>query len=220
LVVVAAAVSLYVLLLVYVTPPVPKFLRRASDGSAERYPDAASSPDAILYVPIQREDGTEEPPTLTITEDVEIPTRPLQIAWPDASETEQPAEPADEPTSSKVDASSEPPPDLGDIAGAASRTLPPGPEAELVQIPPRPVQITWPDTHQLKHCLGHQINVDIQVDQEGRILRVEAEASDHPSDCVEAALESARKILFAPGRINGKPAKMWTRFRIDFRGKE
>ena len=72
--------------------------------------------------------------------------------------------------------------DIGDLISEASRTLPQKLEREPVQTPPRPVQITWPDTHGLEHCLGHQPNVQIQVDEEGRILGVEPEATDHPSD--------------------------------------
>ena len=95
-----------------------------------------------------------------------------------------------------------------------------GPGAELVEIPPRPLEITWPDTHDLKHCIGHQIDVRIQVDEDGTILNVEVDDTGQPSDCVMAALESAREIVFSPGLINGKPAKMWTQIRIDFKKKK
>jgi hypothetical protein len=86
----------------------------------------------------------------------------------------------------------------------------------LIKIPPRPLQITWPDTRDLEHCLGQHIDVRIQVDEDGSILRIEAGELDHPEDCLEAALKSAREIVFAPGRINGKPARMWTQIQIDF----
>jgi hypothetical protein len=109
--------------------------------------------------------------------------------------------------------------ELGGLIGDASRTIPRGSVPDLVKIPPRPLQITWPDTRRLKHCLGHQIRVRIQVDEEGTIVRVEIPDDDHPADCVSAALESAGQILFAPGTIGGKPVKMWTEIRIDFRMK-
>ena len=58
------------------------------------------------------------------------------------------------------------------------------------------------------------------MDETGAIVRVEIPDDDHPADCVSAALESAGQILFAPGTIGGKPVKMWTEIRIDFRRKD
>jgi hypothetical protein len=37
---------------------------------------------------------------------------------------------------------------------------------------------------------------------------------------VRAALESAARIVFEPGRINGVPVAMWTQVRIEFRSKD
>ncbi|MEJ2722620.1 MAG: energy transducer TonB, partial [bacterium] len=126
-------------------------------------------------------------------------------------------EPTDRPRASKTGAPSPPDVSLDNLLGDASQTLPQGPGANLVQIPPRPLEITWPDTRKLKHCLGHQIGVRIQVAEDGAILHVAVDEEGHPPDCVAAALESARRIVFAPGKINGKPAKMWTQIRIDFK---
>ena len=105
---------------------------------------------------------------------------------------------------------------LDEMLGEAAHTLPQGPGVNDVQIPPRPLEITWPDTRELKHCLGHQIDVRIEVGEDGAILQIEVEEEGHPPDCVLAALQSARQIVFAPGRVGGKPTAMWTQIRIDF----
>jgi hypothetical protein len=81
------------------------------------------------------------------------------------------------------------------------------------------MEITWPDTHHLEHCLGQHIDVRIQVSKTGEILQMHVEDEDHPEDCLKAALDSARRIVFAPGKINGRPARMWTRIQIDFQPK-
>ena len=106
--------------------------------------------------------------------------------------------------------------DLDEILGDAPQALPQGPGTEIIEIPPRPLQISWPDTGKLKHCLGQHIDVRIQVDADGSILHIVAHEGDHPADCLEAAVESAKQIIFAPGTINGKPARMWTQIQIDF----
>jgi hypothetical protein len=88
-----------------------------------------------------------------------------------------------------------------------------------VSIPPRPIEITWPDTRSLQHCLGHYIDVKIHVSATGKILDAQAAEEDHPADCLQAALDSANRIIFEPGQIDGQPARMWTLVRIDFRRK-
>ena len=109
------------------------------------------------------------------------------------------------------------PNDLLDLLGEATRTLPQGPDTHLIQAPPRPIQITWPDARPPRHCLGCEITVLVQVDEEGRIQSVEPEGTNYPPDCARAAVETARLVVFAPGTVNGRPVKMWTRIRIDFR---
>ena len=91
------------------------------------------------------------------------------------------------------------------------------PEPQTTTLPPRPLEITWPDTRELSHCLGHEIVIRIQVGQQGEILSAMATDDDHPADCILAALESARQIVFSPATIDGVPASMWTEVRIDFR---
>ena len=78
----------------------------------------------------------------------------------------------------------------------------------------------WLATQDLGHCLGRYIDVQIQVGETGEIIQVHLPDTEHPPDCLSAALESARRIVFAPGKINGRPARMWTEIRIDFRKKK
>jgi outer membrane biosynthesis protein TonB len=198
LVVASVAVIFHLLVLVYVKPSYLSFLLPSPHAPT----GGASVPDAILYVPLELDEPTGDQ---TVTH---------LIQEPDAEDT---APPTDELTPPSERAPIGLPSDIGDIASDASRPLPQGPETDIVKIPPRPVQITWPDTRRLKHCLGHQINVRVQVDEDGRILHVEPVPSSSPPECVRAAVQCAEQIVFAPGRINGRAIKMWTEIRIDFR---
>ncbi len=83
-------------------------------------------------------------------------------------------------------------------------------------VPPRPVEITWPDTRRLAHCVGMRIDVRIRVDAQGRVEKVEPASQGYPDDCVRAALDTARRIKFSPGTVAGKPAALWSLVTIDF----
>jgi hypothetical protein len=87
-------------------------------------------------------------------------------------------------------------------------------------VPPRPVEITWPDTRKLAHCVGLRIDVRIRVDALGRVERVEPASQGLPPDCVQAALDTAKRIRFTPGTVSGKPAALWTLVTIDFEKKK
>lgn len=86
-------------------------------------------------------------------------------------------------------------------------------------VPPRPVEITWPDTRKLAHCVGLRIDVRIRVDALGRVERVEPASQGLPADCVQAALDTAKRIRFTPGTVDGKPAALWSLVTIDFEKK-
>jgi TonB family protein len=110
--------------------------------------------------------------------------------------------------------------DLGDLLdknagprGGASST-------EAASIPPRPVEITWPETRQLKQCIGQSVNVKILVSEEGRVKDVQIVPSGILPACADAALAAARHIRFEPGRAGGIPATMWTEVRIDFQRRD
>jgi len=83
-------------------------------------------------------------------------------------------------------------------------------------VPPRPIEITWPDTRKLSHCVGLRIDVRIRVDALGRVERVEPASTGLPEDCVRAALDTAKRIKFTPGTVDGKPATLWSLVTIDF----
>ncbi len=87
-------------------------------------------------------------------------------------------------------------------------------------VPPRPIEITWPDTRKLSHCVGLRIDVRIRVDAAGRVERVESASPGLPADCVASALETARRIKFAPGTVGGKPTALWSVVTIDFEKKK
>jgi TonB family protein len=110
--------------------------------------------------------------------------------------------------------------DLGDLleqnAGAHGGAT----ATEAANVPPRPVEITWPETRQLKQCIGQSVNVRILVSEEGRVKDVKIVAASVLPACADAALAAARHIRFEPGRAAGVPAAMWTDVRIDFQRRD
>jgi TonB family protein len=110
--------------------------------------------------------------------------------------------------------------DVGDLVdkdagahGGASST-------EVASVPPRPVEITWPETRQLKQCIGQSVNVEILVAEDGKVKDVKVVPSDILPACADAALAAARHIRFEPGRTGGVAATMWTQVRIDFQKRD
>ncbi|HET6348845.1 MAG TPA: TonB family protein [Candidatus Krumholzibacteria bacterium] len=87
-------------------------------------------------------------------------------------------------------------------------------------VPPRPIEITWPETRQLKQCIGQSVSVRIRVSENGRVQDAQVVPSDVLPACAEAALAAARHIRFEPGRQGGVPVTMWTEVRIDFQRRD
>ncbi|UCG53108.1 MAG: energy transducer TonB [Candidatus Latescibacterota bacterium] len=202
---IGVAVLVHLALFIYIKPSFFTAFKRSPLEDAATAPRGTGMPDAIVYIPIEIDETVERTPVEQLS---------------DESPLEETIEKTDRPQTPTSGAPSQFDIAIDSLLGEATHTLPQGPGAQLVVIPPRPLEITWPDTRKLKHCLGHQINVRIQVSEEGEILRVDVEDDAHPSDCVMAALDSARRIVFAPGKINGEPVKMWTQIRIDFKRKD
>jgi hypothetical protein len=205
LVIIGAALAAHLALFLLIRPSAVEFVRRVVSPGSDT-PPGGNPPDAVLSIPIEYESGPAEQESVPV------------VTVDDQSEQDSRTPPTDATPSTPGPAGAS---ELDGLIGDASRTIPrgPGTDPDFIRIPPRPLQITWPDTRGLKHCLGHHITVRVQVDETGRIVRVEAPGEDHPADCVTAALASAGQIVFAPGTIGGKPVKMWTEIRIDFRAK-
>jgi len=197
---VAAAVVLHFLLVLYIKPSFFVLFNKSPEIATETSTRGRIHPDAILYIPIEIEEN-EEKPTERISEESDI---------------EKPIDPTDRQTFPKPQRPAKNHVNIEDFLGESSQTLPQAPGTAVVKIPPRPLEITWPDTRDLRHCLGHHIDVRIQVGENGKILQLQPEEGDYPADCLSAALDSARRIVFAPGQINGRPVRMWTHIRIDF----
>jgi len=204
LVIIGAVLAAHFLLFLLIKPSAIQLVRRAVAPAGENAA-GGNPPDAVISIPIEYENGSAEQTPVPV------------VSIDDEKDRTTPISPTDAPP-----ASSGPPGPGGmeGLIGDASQTVPRGADPDLVRIPPRPLQITWPDTRRLKHCMGHQIAVRVQVDETGRILRVEPPDEDHPPDCVAAALESDARIVFAPGTIGGRAVKMWTEIRVDFRAKD
>lgn len=202
LVIVLAAVALHMLLFVGMRQSVFDIFRKSINENAGASSPRQSFPDAIVAITIDIEG--DEPTTSEIIEQT-TPEPPTPQDAPD-----QPGR-GDDPASKL---------DILDITGEAQAPMPSERSGLDAAVPPRPVEITWPETKHLKHCLGLQILIRIQVDASGKVLRVESDERQHPSDCTKAALDAARRIKFVPGRVKGRPARMWTRLRIDFRNRK
>jgi protein TonB len=96
----------------------------------------------------------------------------------------------------------------------------PAPAPLAAPVPPRPIEITWPETRQLKQCIGTSVTVRIWVSEEGRVKDVQIVPSGALPACADAALVAARHIRFEPGRQGGVPVTMWTEVRIDFQRRD
>lgn len=161
-------------------------------GSAQSF----SRGEVILTIPIEIEEDSPE----KMTEKEAEPTPKAEKTGPSARND----------FSSLYDS-------LDDLLGEGAQSITRNPGPRPVAVPPRPVEITWPDTRRLGHCIGSHVIVNVQVGKDGEILQIRPQQADLPADCIRAAVDAAEKIIFEPGTMNGVPSKMWTKVRIDFR---
>ena len=197
-----AAITVHLLLFVGVRQSVFDIFRQSINEDAGASSPRQSFPDAIIAITIDIEG--DEPTTSEIVEQTTLdPPTPQDTP-------EQPGR-GDDPLAKL---------DILDITGESQAPLPSERSGLDAAVPPRPVEITWPETKHLKHCLGLQILIRIEVAASGEVLRVETDTREHPPDCTNAALDAARRIKFLPGRVKGRPARMWTQLRIDFRTRK
>jgi hypothetical protein len=122
-----------------------------------------------------------------------------------------------EPTDERRDGDDVETVNILDVIGESQAPIPSSPTASAAVVPPRPVEITWPETEKLGHCLGLDIDIRIRVGERGDVLRVEPLSNDDPRDCIQAAIDAAERIKFRPGTVDGKAMAMWTQIRIEFR---
>jgi len=195
LIIACIAVALHALLLIGVRPSFFEIFRKAMPEEGASSPRGSFAP-AIVAIDIDIEG--DEPATTTV----------VQPAPP----SPQPPSPTQGRGDAEIDAI-----DVRDVVGEAQSPLPAEPSGHAAAVPPRPVEITWPETRDLGHCLGLRIAVRIRVGAGGEILEVTPGDRNHPADCLEAALDAARRVRFEPGRIDGRPAAMWTELVIEFR---
>jgi hypothetical protein len=196
------AVVLLLLVLLYVRPRFFSGIRpNPETTAAETSSPTTSNPDAIIAIQVDVE-NTWRPIDVT-----PIPVQPEPTPVLPA-----PSEPAD----------AAPSPDGGgagldslDLDAEGARVSG-GSTATHRVIPPRPVEITWPETSRLKECIGRHVEVDIRVDENGTVLQVDPVDQDFPEECLRSALNAAAQIRFLPGTVDGKPATLSTRVRIDF----
>lgn len=197
LVIVLIAAAVHVFLLLGIKSSHFAVFRRSIDDSIATSSPPAAYPDAIIAITVDVE-GEESLPV----EFVPPPEKQPVEGDPDVEN------PGDDPEAVE---------NLLDFSGESHAPMPSRPATRSAVIPPRPVEITWPETKNLSHCLGLQVEVRIRVSDKGEILTVDPAGSAVPEDCVAAALSAARRIVFLPGTVDGNPETMWTEIRIDFR---
>lgn len=195
LVIVAVAVLVHLLLLLtFKTEYLEVFRRKLVDDPGVSSL-AAAPRDAIIVVPLEVESDAPEP----------VPVEPQPV---------QPPRRATSPVNGTGDADAV---NILDIVGQAQAPKPTQPGTASAIVPPRPVEITWPQTEKLGHCLGLHIDIRIRVGADGRIMRVEPVETGYPADCTQAAIDAAQRIRFQPGTVDGNARAMWTQIRIEFR---
>lgn len=196
LLIILIAVAVHLFILFGVKPHYLNIFRKSIDDNIAASSNRASFPDAIVAITVDVEG--EEP-------------APVEIVEPPVDQRQANTDPV-----SPGDRSSERQ-DVLDILGEPHKALPSLPSTRSAVIPPRPVEITWPETKNLSHCLGMHVDVRIHVGINGEILAIAPVDSRIPEDCAAAAVSAARRIVFLPGTVDGRPKEMWTDIRIDFR---
>lgn len=193
------AVIIHLLLLLTVKRSFFSIFLKPISQPSQTESSSSFAPDAIITIPIVLEDEVnEEPAEKVVLSDEAKDERAVDTRQPSG------AVPGD-----RID--------LHDLIGDSEMPLvSPGSE-QAVLIPPKPLELAWPDTRGLKRCLGESIELRILVARDGTILEIRVVDQSRPQPCIDAALSAARKIVFTAGLANGEPAEMWTQIRIDFR---
>jgi hypothetical protein len=202
-----AVLILHALVLLYVRPSFFSFFLRNVDAPPSGPSAAASSadPDAIIAIQVDVEQDQPDVP------DAEAAPRPEPKRTRAPHRTSSHAAGRDSALQSV---------DIGDLIGEPRAPISGGGPNPRETVLPRPVEITWPETRHLGHCIGEHVDVRILVNARGGIDRLEPRASTLPEDCVRAATTAAARIRFTPGSVDGKPAALWTQVRIDFEQKK
>jgi hypothetical protein len=188
---IGVALLLHLILFIGIKQGFFEVFRTDVDQAGGASGSSASYPDAIIAIEIEIDDGEEEPVT-------------------DPTETTTPTPPTDDPSDNTRQSRGDNPLEINvdALTGEATFKIPAdgGGGGRETAVPPRPVEITWPETKGLGHCLGLEIAIRIEVDREGEVLQVKAMDDSQPGDCTKAALDAARQIRFRPGLVKGRPA--------------
>jgi TonB family protein len=198
LLIAALAVAIHLVLLLTVKQSFFDVFQKSIDDDLGSSSPRSSLPQAIVVIPIEVESDEAEVIDVTIEEP-------------------QPEPPAVEPTKEEREGEEREAVNILDVIGDSQAPIPSSPTTSAAVVPPRPVEITWPETEKLGHCLGLNIDIRIRVGERGQVLRVEPLESDHPRDCTQAAIDAAERIKFRPGTVDGNAKAMWTQIRIEFR---
>jgi hypothetical protein len=194
----ALAIAVHLLLLLTVKQEFFDVFKRSIDNDLGASSPHSSRPQAIVVIPIEVESDEAEVVDVIIEEPQDEP-------------------PSEEPTDEQREGEETEAVNILDVIGESQAPIPSSPTTASAIVPPRPIEITWPETEKLGHCLGLYVDIRIRVADDGRLLRVEPVPSDNPGDCTQAAIDAAERIKFRPGTVDGTAKTMWTQIRIEFR---
>ncbi|UCH85008.1 MAG: energy transducer TonB [Candidatus Latescibacterota bacterium] len=75
---------------------------------------------------------------------------------------------------------------------------------------------TYPE-YELTEGIEGDVTLEILVNDAGRVEKVWVLAARGPKSFEHASIEAARRFLFKPPIVEGRPSPMWIRFQIRFR---
>jgi len=205
-------IGFHVLLFLTVRPAFFAMFKKTVTSASEGSQGEPFAPAAIFTIPIEIEDQPNEK-----QDPVQDALDPAERERKKKDRQPQPNVVVGKTVPAEDSRQTDAPIDIENLIGESPETLPHNIGKEEIMIPPRALEITWPDTRNLEHCLGHHIDLKIEVNERGEIMTIEPLDTNHPVDCIRVAVESAGRIVFEPGQIDGHPSPMWTQVRIEFR---
>ena len=94
-------------------------------------------------------------------------------------------------------------------------------DKKIETTPPRPIaleafaaSLVYPKKLKKKK-IGGIVQVNILVDEEGKVESHEIKSSPHP-DLSDEVSRNIHKLRFTPGMVDGKPAKLWVALPLEF----
>jgi protein TonB len=167
---------------------------------------------AEQYAEYMEEVRRREADRLSVLEVDWLPPAKEPIEEPDREEEPIPLDEAVPPPAETAE------PGTSDVARPES--APPGdpdaPDLDLRFLPPRPIEVVWPEYPRGVPVREGTVVLLAYVDVAGRVVEVRVDQGmEEAYD--EAAIRAARLTRFLPARRGGRPVPAWVRYPITFR---